>query len=289
MKPQGIIPALLTPFDGDESINEAEYRAHAERMLAANVDGIFAGGTNGEFFALSFDEKLRIAELAIETANGTVPVYAGTGAITTAETIALSKAAEGIGVDALSVIAPYFAAASQDELYDHYKKVAESVQLPILIYNIPARTGNGILPSTVARLAEVENIVGVKDSSGNFDLILQFIEGTRGKDFSVLAGNDSLILWTLMAGGAGAITGICNIYPETLVGIYQAWLAGDFEHARELQDSIRPIRRCLAEGNPNTIVKRAVEMCGYPVGSCRAPFNQVSANAVAMLESVLQQ
>ena len=154
-----------------------------------------------------------------------VPVYAGTGCPTTKETITLSKEAEEIGADVLSVIVPYFAAASQDELYDHFKAVAESVKIPVVLYNIPARTGNALAPATVARLAkDVPNILGAKDSSGNFDNMKQYIELTSniGKDFSVLSGNDSLILPALVFGGKGGIAGCANVFPRTMVEIYEA-------------------------------------------------------------------
>lgn len=283
----GIIPALVTPFHQDESIDEPALRAHVRRMLDAGVHAVFAGGTNGEFFALSTQERTRVTAVVVDEVAGRVPVYAGTGAVTTREAIELSKAAEGAGADALSVITPYFAQASQDELVRHYLAVAEAVSVPVVLYNIPARTGNALAPQTVARLADVDNIAGVKDSSGNFDTILQYIEGTRDKDFAVLCGNDALILWSLLAGGTGSITGVSNIYPDTMVGIYEAWRRGDLEQARTFQDSIRPIRNCLALGNPNTIVKKAVTVRGFDVGPCRAPFNQVSEEAVQKLTETI--
>ena len=148
-------------------------------------------------------------------------VYAGTGCISTTDTILPSQLAERMGADVLSVITPSFAAASQNELYEHYKAVAEAVDMPIVLYNIPARTGNALAPATVARLSHIPNIVGVKDSSGNFDNMLQYIEQTREqKDFAVLSGNDSLILWNLLAGGTGGIAGCANIFPEVMASIY---------------------------------------------------------------------
>lgn len=283
----GIIPALVTSFHDDESIDEAGVRAHVRRMLDAGAHAVFAGGTNGEFFALSAEERTRVIALVVEEVAGRIPVYAGTGAVTTREAVELATAAEAAGADALSVITPYFAQASQEELYRHFVTIAEAVSVPVVLYNIPARTGNAIAPQTVARLADVDNIAGVKDSSGNFDTILRYIEGTRDKDFAVLSGNDALILWSLLAGGAGSITGVANIYPHTLVGIYEAWRRGDLEQARTFQDSIRAIRNCFAFGNPNTIVKKAAALRGFAVGPCRAPFNQVSEEAVAKIRATI--
>ena len=218
---QGIIPPILTPMNADESINEQELRSQVNREIEAGVHGIFAFGTNGEAYALSAAEKDRVLEVVIEETNHRVPVYAGTGCITTKETIEMSKKAAAMGADVLSIITPYFAAASQDELYAHYMAVAEAVDLPIVLYNIPARTGNALSPATVAKLAKnAPNIVGAKDSSGNFDNLKQYIEQTRGldKEFSVLSGNDSLILPALVFGGKGV--GLMNMIMYAILAVF---------------------------------------------------------------------
>ena len=155
----------------------------------------------------------------------------------------------------ISIISPYFAAISQEEIYTHYRAIAEAVDLPIVMYNMPARTGNNIEPETVARLAEVPHIAGVKDSSGNWENLKAYIQRTKGMNFSVLSGNDSLILPALKEGGAGGITAVANIYPETMVAIYRRFLAGDLAGAEEAQSSIANIRACFKFGNPNTVTK----------------------------------
>lgn len=286
---KGIISANVTPMDANEDINEKELRNHVNRSLAAGVDGVFCLGTNGEAYALNKDEKKFVIEAFVDEVKGRVPVYAGTGAATTRETIELSKIAEAAGADVLSVVAPFFAAASQQEIYNHYEAVAKSVNLPLVMYNIPARAGNAIAPETVQRLAQIDNIVGVKDSSGNFDNILQYIELTDPKEFAVLSGNDSLILWTLQAGGAGGITAVANLLPEIMVSIYSKFLEGDFQGAKAFQDSIRPIRNCFKYGNPNTIIKNATNMLGMPVGNNRAPFNYISPEAKEAIQATLEQ
>lgn len=286
---KGIISANVTPMDANEDINEKELRNHVNRSLAAGVDGVFCLGTNGEAYALNKDEKKFVIEAFVDEVKGRVPVYAGTGAATTRETIELSKIAEAAGADVLSVVAPFFAAASQQEIYNHYEAVAKSVNLPLVMYNIPARAGNAIAPETVQRLAQIDNIVGVKDSSGNFDNILQYIELTDPKEFAVLSGNDSLILWTLQAGGAGGITAVANLLPEIMVSIYSKFLEGDFQGAKAFQDSIRPIRNCFKYGNPNTIIKNATNMLGMPVGNNRAPFNYISPEAKDAIQATLEQ
>lgn len=289
---KGIIPPILTPMNDDESINEAELRHQVNRMIDAGVSGVFALGTNGEAYALSHKEKVSVLKAVVDETKGRVPVYAGTGCPTTKETITLSKEAEEIGADVLSVIVPYFAAASQDELYAHYKAVAESVKLPIVLYNIPARTGNALAPATVARLAkDIPNIMGAKDSSGNFDNMKQYIELTTGigKDFSVLSGNDSLILPALFFGGKGGIAGCANVFPRTMVDIYEAYCAGDYERAKRVQDSIRIFRNCFKYGNPNTIVKMAAGLLGDPVGPCRRPFSSITTEGLEALKKTLEQ
>ena len=288
---RGIIPPILTPMYEDERINEQELRNQVERMIAAGVHGIFAFGTNGESYALSEAEKERVLSIVVETTNHRVPVYAGSGCVTTADTIRMSKRAQELGADVLSVITPYFAAASQDELYAHYAEVGAAVDLPIVLYNIPARTGNALAPATVGRLAkDVPNIVGAKDSSGNFDNLKQYIEATSGldKEFSVLSGNDSLILPALVFGGNGGIAGCANVFPGTMVEIYEAYQAGDLERAKKVQDSIRTLRAVFKYGNPNTIIKIAAGLLGYPVGSCRRPFCKLSDEGMEQLKKALE-
>ncbi len=288
LKVRGIIPPVLTPMNEDETIHFAELRNQINRLIDAGVHGLFCLGTNGEFYILDEKEKKQIIEATVDEVGGRVPVYAGTGCISTRDTIALSLEAKSMGVDALSIICPYFASATQKEIYAHYKTVALAVDLPIIIYNIPARTGMNIAPATVAELAQIDNIVGVKDSSGNFDNMLQYLELTKELDFNVLSGNDSLILWNLLAGGVGGIAGIANIYPDTMVSLYETFMKGDIAKAREIQDSIRSIRNNFKYGNPNTIVKKAVNLLGYPVGPCRSPFNDVSKEGIESIKKTLK-
>ena len=285
---KGIIPPIVTPMNEDESVNEKELRNQVNRQIKGGIHGLFPFGTNGEGYILNEKEKEEVLSIVIDETKGRVPVYAGTGCISTKDTIRQSQMAESLGADVLSIITPSFAAASQNELYDHYKAVAEAVDMPIVLYNIPARTGNALAPATVAKLSKIPNIVGAKDSSGNFDNMLQYIEQTRdSKDFAVLSGNDSLILWNLLAGGTGGIAGCANVFPEA--SIYNYFAAGDLENARKAQDSIRSFRGCFKYGNPNTIVKTAVNLLGYPVGKCRAPFNQVPEEGIEALKKVLAE
>lgn len=284
---KGILAAVATPFDENEILVESALRAHVRRQLDAGVHGIFALGTNGEFYAQSAAERAEATRIVVDEVAGQVPVVIGAGAATTRETIAIAQDAAAAGADALSIITPYFAAASQAEIEAHFTAVANSVDKPVIVYNIPARTGNAVAPATIERLAQVENITAVKDSSGNFDTILQYLERTDRESFDVISGNDSLILWTLMAGGAGGISGIANIYPKTMASIYDHFVAGDVEAARTAQDSIRPIRNCLALGNPNTVVKFAANVREFGLGPARAPFNALSDEAKKQVETTV--
>lgn len=286
----GIIVPIVTPFYEDESLNLEELRKQIDREIDAGIDGIFVFGTNGEGFILSYEEKKAVLEAAVDQVNGRVPVYAGTGCISTKETIRQSLMAKEAGADVLSIITPSFAKASQDELYEHYRAVAEAVDMPILLYNIPARTGNALEPETVERLAEIPNIVGAKDSSGNWDNLKAYIAiCKKHPDFKVLSGNDSLILDALNEGGAGAIAGCANVYPHVMASIYDLFKTGDKDGARTAQESIASFRAVFKYGNPNTIVKKAVNLLGYTVGPCKAPFNGLSEEGENALKEVLAQ
>lgn len=286
---QGIITPILTPMYADESINFDELRNQVERLITAGVSGLFCFGTNGESYILSEEEKYAVLEAVIDQTAGRVPVYAGTGCPGTKDTIRMSRKAQALGADVLSIICPYFAAANQTEIYNHYAAVAQAVDLPIVIYNIPPRTGNKVAPDTVGKLArEFANIVGVKDSSGDFLNMQQYFEATRFReDFSVLSGNDALIFDNLVNGGAGAIAGCSNIYPKTICSIVELYKKGELAKALEVQRSLIPLRSTFRYGNPNTMIKRATRMLGYPVGDCRAPFNSISPEGIAALEKVL--
>lgn len=295
MKPieiKGIIPPILTPMHDDETINVSELRRQVDLMIENGCHALFPFGTNGEGYILTAQEKQLVLETVIEQCNGRVPVYAGTGCISTKETIEQSKMALAAGADVLSVITPSFAAASQNELYVHYKAVAEAVDMPIVLYNIPARTGNALAPATVEKLAVIDNIVGAKDSSGNFANILGYIDAGKAKKndaFHTLSGNDQLIIWTLLAGGFGGIAGCANVYPHTMASIYNLFMAGKIEEAKAANASIQSFRGCFKYGNPNTIVKTATRLLGYDVGPCRAPFNQVPEEGIEALKKVLTE
>ena len=286
IRPSGIIAAMSTPFFEDETLNEEELRHQVDRLIDAGVHGIFALGTNGENYAMDFAEKVRVMEIVIDQAKHRVPVYVGTGCVTTKETVALTRKAAELKADCASVVSPWFAANTQDGLYRHYKAVAEAAQIPDLIYNMPARTGVNVHYTTMQKLGQIENIVGIKDSSGNFDNMQRYLE-IPDRNFSVLSGNDSLILPCLLCGGQGGISGISNVLPERMVAIYTQWEKGDLKEAWRVQRSIRPLRDCMAAGNPNSVVKRAAYFVGQKLGPVRAPFNISDPNLDAAIKKAL--
>lgn len=289
---KGIIPPIVTPMNADESVNIPELRSQVERQIAGGVHGIFPFGTNGEGYILSMKEKEEILEAVVDQVKGRIPVYAGSGCISTQDTIYMSKRAEELGADVLSIITPSFAVASQKELYDHYVEVAKHVNIPIVLYNIPPRTGNKLLPETVAKLAkDVDVIMGAKDSSGDRDNLKAYIDLTQDldKDFSVLAGNDGNILFCLQNGGKGGIAGRANLWPKTVASIYNYFVAGELDKAQEAQDAVAALQRVFKFGNANTIIKKAVNLLGYPVGDCRRPFNYLCQEGVEELKLVLKE
>lgn len=268
----GTFVAIVTPFDAKEEVNEAALKRQVDRQAQAG-NGVFCAGTNGEFYALSFAEKVRVAEICVEAAAGRVPVLAHIGEISTHQTFALGKRIEKLGVKAVSAITPSFIACSQGELIAHYRRVADALAKPVYLYNIPARTGNTILPETARVLADHPNIIGIKDSAGSQESLDAFLAIARERDdFDVLVGPDSLVLHGLRNGAAGCISGLGNISPVTLNAIYAAHAAGDAAAADKHQDRYSTLRKELyAHGFPPTMVKRALRSAMPEVGLSRAP------------------
>ncbi|KFX66953.1 4-hydroxy-tetrahydrodipicolinate synthase [Paraburkholderia fungorum] len=283
---KGIIPALITPMTASEEVDEAGLRALIERLIEAGVHALFVLGTNGEFIALNEAEKLRIATIAVDQARSRVPVIAGTGAYATRDVIDLNSKMLDVGVDAVSVITPYFNGATQPELFTHYERIARATTLPVMLYTIPAKAGITLTVDTVRRLAEIPNIRGIKDSGGDFDRLLQLIN-LRRDDFAVFTGTDSMILWTLIAGGDGAVAATTNAVPDVVTSIWKHFQAGDIAAARRAQESLRALRDAFALGTMPVVLKTAAQMLGMPAGPARSPAQPLDANARARLEQAL--
>lgn len=286
-KPQGIIPPVVTPFNAEGKVDERVYRQLLRHLMDAGVHGLFPMGTTGEFYALTNDEYRRVLELTVEEANGKVPVYAGCNFITTRGAVELVHIAEEVGVNAISVLTPMFISQSQAELYNYYKTISESSRLPIVLYNNKPKTNVTIEPETVARLAELGNIVGVKDSTGDFTNTLEYLRLTREMDFSVLLGRDTLILAGLSHGATGSIASCANVAPRLVVEIYEKFKAGDFQGALEAQFKLNPLRIACNMGTFPAVIKAGLEMEGVPVGKCLDPIGALSPAESEKLRGVL--
>jgi len=286
--PKGIIPAMVTAFDEKGKVNEVVLRKLVDYLIEAGVHGLFPVGSQGEFYALGKEEKKKVIEIVLDQAKGKVPVYAGTGAITTKETTILTKMAEDIGVDAASVITPFFISPTQDELYEHYLSIAKSTHLPVLLYNNPGRTRVSLSVNLVARLSKIDNIVGIKDSSGDLTLTSEYIRRTDD-GFSVLAGRDTLIYGTLLYGGKGAIAATANVAPKLVVEIYESYIKGDIKQAKEAQDNLAPLRLAFGLGSFPVVIKDALELIGIKVGQARGPVKSLSKAKQGKLKNILQQ
>lgn len=287
LKPHGIIPAMVTPLTAEDEVNEAALRGLTNHLIDGGSHALFAIGSQGEFWAFSKAEKRRISEIVVDESRGRVPVYAGTAAITTRETVELTKDAEAIGVDAVSILTPFFLSPSELELYDHYHTIANATSLPIVLYTNPARTGVNISPGLLSKLAEIDNIVGVKDSSGDLQLTAEYVR-VAPDDFSVLMGRDTLILAGLMYGAKGSIAATANVKPELVVSIYERFVAGDLDGAREAQEALAPLRLAFSWGTFPVVIKEALDLMGMEAGTSRAPVGQMSTDKREQLQAVLQ-
>ncbi len=290
MKLHGIIPPVVTPMTPNQEINLPGLRQHIDYQLARGVHGIFVLGTTGEFYTLDEAEKQKVVAEAVAHVNGRAPVYAGTGAETTREVVRLTKMAETEGVVGVSVITPYFIKPNQAELADHFRRVAESTNLSVVLYNNPATCGGlSIEPDTVARLAEVPNIVGIKDSSGDLQNTIEIIRSTPRETFSVLNGRDTLILAALQAGAHGAIPASCNIAPELCVGIYESFTRGDMDAAKLAQSRLHGVRMAMSLGTGNSAVKEAMALLGRSAGPMRSPILPFGEAQKAKLKAILEK
>lgn len=268
----GVLTAIVTPFDGQGEFNPAALRAQIQRQMQYG-NGIFCNGTNGEFFVLHTDEKVAVTETCVDEVAGKVPVVGHIGEISTRETIKLGKRIAALGVDAVSVITPYFIPLKQEELIAHYRAVADALTVPVFLYNIPARTGNTITPETVRILADHPNIIGIKDSAGSYESLNGFLQAAKGiPNFDVLNGPDSLIHQGFVEGCSACISGLANVAPEPISQIWHRFHAGDIEGSRQAQEQVSELRKTLyAIAFSPAAVKKALTLMGHDVGISRYP------------------
>jgi 4-hydroxy-tetrahydrodipicolinate synthase len=289
MKLHGIIPPVVTPMQANEDLDLPRLRQSFDRLLAAGVHGLFVLGTTGEFYALAEDEKQAVVAEAVAHIHKRVPLIAGTGAETTREAVRLTQMAEREGADAVAVITPYFVHPTQQEIIDHFRRVAESTSLPLFLYSNPAMAGGvKIDVDTVARLAEVPNIVGMKDSFGDLTTLIEYVRAVP-PPFQVFQGRDTLIEAALAYGAAGAVPGTANIFPQMAVAIYEAHRRGDHAAARAAQTKFSPLRLVLAVGTAPGAIKAAMNLLGVEVGPSRSPLAPFNAAQKQKVQAVLDQ
>jgi 4-hydroxy-tetrahydrodipicolinate synthase len=287
MQVRGIIPPIVTPMLANEEVDYPRLCQFIDHQIACGVHGIFVLGTTGECYALDADEKQKIVATAVAHVNKRLPVYAGTGAESTREAIKHTQMAEREGVDAVSIITPYFIMPSQAEIADHYRRIAERTKLPVVLYSNPSTCGGlKIEPDTVAKLAEVQNIVAIKDSSGDLQNLIETVRLVP-EHFAVLQGRDTLIAPALMFGAKGAVPASCNVAPRMLVEIYEEFVAGNMERAIAAQRRLSPVRIALMMGTAPGVVKQAMALTGWDVGPSRSPIAPLSAEKRVKLKEIL--
>ena len=264
--------ALVTCFHADETVNYDATRRQVRRQIEAG-NNLMVAGTNGDFSALTFEEKVRLAQEVVEEVNGRVKVFINAGMPATFETVKLARAFAPIGVDGIAVITPFFIEVTQDGLERHFCSVADAVTTPVYLYDIPARTQNHIEPETARKLAEHPNIRGIKDSGGKQETLEAYLAvGQDAPDFQVYSGPDHLVHWGLQNGAAGCISGLGNVLPHVLAQIIQAFNAGDAAQAAQAQQVYANFRTELyALGYPPALVKRALWVMDASVGASRQP------------------
>lgn len=271
----GAAVAIVTPMNQDGSVNYECFKQLIEEQIAGGTDAIVVCGTTGEASTLTHEEHLDVIKYCVEVVAKRIPVIAGTGSNCTETAIYLSTEAEKYGVDGLLLVSPYYNKATQNGLFAHFKAIADSVKVPILLYNVPSRTGCNILPQTIVRLCtEVENIVGVKEASGNISQIADLAALAKGK-VDIYSGNDDQIIPIMALGGKGVISVLSNVAPRQTHDICQKFLDGDAQGAMQMQlDAIDLVRALFCEVNPIP-VKEALNLMGKKVGSLRMPLSQM--------------
>lgn len=287
----GIITPIVTPFYRDEKqeINYDATKKLVDYVIDNGVSGIFVLGSNGEFHVIRQQEKIEFAKRVVEMVDHRVPVFAGPGACSTQETIETAKAMEAAGVDALSVISPYFVQPNDDELYEHFKAVAESVKIPIILYNIPRLTGVNINSSVFERLTELDNVAGIKDSSRNLENLQSYIDVAKKKGLAVLVGSDGIIAQGYRMGATGAIAGMSNVIPKLMTDMFKALVEKRDEEADKLQEEVNVIRDVNRLATMPSVLKRALELGNIAeAGPARKPVFETTPELDEKIKDMLK-
>ena len=283
----GVLPAIITPFHEDKSLDEEGLKRNVEYLSKTGISGMVPCGTTGEAATLTFEEHKRVIEIAVE--NSTVPVIAGTGSNNTREAVELTCHAAEAGAHAALLITPYYNKPNDRGMFEHFKTVAEKCDIPIVLYNVPKRTGIDLKPELVAKLSRIKNIVAIKEASGSLSQLSQIIEQTWGSDFSVLCGDDDLTLPAMALGAKGVISVVANVAPRKTVAMVDAMMKGDLEKARSLHYELAPLVRAMfLETNPIP-VKTAHKYLGLANGPLRLPMSSMAPEKEATLKEMLER
>ncbi len=284
---KGAIVAIVTPFK-DNRVDEEALKRLIEFQIENGTDAIVPCGTTGESATLSYEEHERVIDITIEAVGGRVPVIAGTGSNSTEEALKLTKYAEKAKADAALLITPYYNRPTQEGLYLHFKRIAESVSIPLILYNVPSRTGVNMLPETVARLSELKNVVGIKEASGSLQQASQIIH-LCGDKITLLSGDDFIVLPILSIGGQGVISVVSNVAPKDMAELYDSFVSGDLERARRLHYKLLPLTKGLfLETNPIP-VKTALALMGMISNELRLPLSPMSESNLNKLKNILKE
>ncbi|SFL05784.1 4-hydroxy-tetrahydrodipicolinate synthase [Halogranum rubrum] len=284
----GVYPAMTTPFTPEGDIDFEQLQTDARRLVDAGVDGLVPVGSTGESATLTHDEHVEVVEAVIEAVDD-VPVIAGSGSNSTREALELSKRSADAGADGLLLISPYYNKPEPAGMEEHYRTIADAVDVPQIVYNVPSRTGRNIDVDTVVSLASHENIAGYKAASGDLNRVSEVVERTRDEAFDVLSGDDGLTLPVLSVGGTGTISVVANIEPERTCALVGAALSGDFERARAIHHELGPLTRQLfVETNPIP-VKEAMQMRGHGSARMRPPLSRLSEEHRDRLRELLSE
>ena len=285
---EGVLPAIITPFKRNPAmgLDIPGLKRNIDFLTSRGIHGIVPCGSTGESATLTFEEHEKVISVTIDMVNGKIPVLAGTGSNNTAEAVRLTKTAKDTGADGVLVISPYYNKPNRAGLIKHYTKLAD-LDIPIVIYNVPGRTGQNLEPDLIAELAQHPNIVGVKEASGNIGQISRIIEETQDEDFSVISGDDNITLPILALGGTGVISVAANVDPTRMVAMYEAMKHGDYQKALVLHYAMSPlIRSMFIDTNPIP-VKKAVELIGLAGGPVRLPLDELDAKKTGQLKQIL--
>jgi 4-hydroxy-tetrahydrodipicolinate synthase len=287
---KGVLPAIITPFHDNpqKGVDIEGLRSNIEFLISQGVHGIVPCGSTGESATLTFEEHEQVIGETIEIVDGRVPVLAGTGSNNTAEAVRFTKAAKDQGADGVLVLSPYYNKPNRSGLVKHYHKLAD-IDIPVVVYNVPGRTGQNLPADLICELAEHPAIAGVKEASGDVSQVSQIIEGTRDQDFSVLSGDDALTLPILALGGSGVIAVTANVEPARMAALYNAFVAGDLDRARRIHFELSPLfRGMFIETNPIP-VKKAVALRGMAAGPVRLPLDDLDPAKTEVLRGVLSR